>query len=454
MLYICCIKLYLHHKSTVQILCKNKLGIMANVKLITRSNKNPSRITLRFVAPGGVDIFYSTLLEVNPSEWSNEKSNYKNLSTIKDRVKKQARIERLKSYIIAEYSEAIMTGEVIDREWIKEIVSNFFNRPKFENRNKIKKHLVYFSDFCQWWLKEMAPKWKTDKNTYLSESVIGQYENSINIWNDFYDKKNLKIKDIDRALLGQYIDYLESKDYSSKYIKRSIGRIRFFLNRAKNMGIEVDASVNEKLFVSKDEQIIDPYLNEHEIDLIYNFDLSHDEILDNIRDSFIIGLWTGLRISDFNNSLDVSNIDGDYFKIKTQKTNTWVVVPIHPYIKKILSKRNGKFPKKYSDSMFNKSIKTICMLANIDQEIRGRKIKVINNERRKVTGNFKKWELVTSHICRRSFATNLHGVINNDLLAELCGWSDTKMMLHYIKRTKKESADVLRQTWIEKYKTE
>jgi site-specific recombinase XerD len=406
------------------------------------------------MAPGDIDIFYATAVEVNPEEWSNQKSNYKNLSTITNRAKKQARMEKLKSFVITEYSESIMTGEIIDREWLKEVVARFFNRPRYEERNKIEKHLVYFMDFGRWWIEEMAPQWKTSKNKYLSKTNIRYYSGALDLWQEFYEKDNLKIKDIDRSLLSQFVDYLESKDFSSNYVGVVLARIKFFLHRAENMEISVNKSINERIFISKDEDVIDPYLNEEEIDSIYKLDLSHDKKLDEIRDAFIIGLWTGLRISDFNKWLDISNIEGDYFKIKTQKTNTWVMVPIHPYIKKILAKRDGVFPRKYSNSVFNENIRTICMLAEIDHEIKGKKIEMIGpkkKKRRRVVDTYKKWELVTSHICRRSFATNLHGLVDNDTLADLGGWAKLDMMLHYIKRTKKESADVLRQTWAEKY---
>jgi integrase len=406
------------------------------------------------MAPGDIDIFYATAVEVNPEEWSNPKSNYKNISSIKDRAKKQARMEKLKSFVITEYSEGIMTGEIIDREWLKEAVTRFFNRPKHEERNKIEKHLVYFMDFGRWWIEEVAPKWKTSKNKFLSKEAIGYYEYALDLWDDFYDKGNLKIKEVDKSMLGQFVDFLETKDFSSSYVKAIVARIKFFLRRAETMDIQISKSIEDKIFVTKDEEVIDPYLNEEEIDAIYKLDLSHDKVLDNIRDAFIIGLWTGLRISDFNKRLDISNIEGDYFKIKTQKTNTWVMVPIHPYIKEIISKRGGVFPKRYSNNYFNREIKTICMLAEIDYEIKGKMIKVVSKKekkRRRVIGTYKKWKLVTSHICRRSFATNLHGLVDNDTLADLGGWAKLDMMLHYIKRTKKESADVLRQTWAEKY---
>ena len=67
--------------------------------------------------------------------------------------------------------------------------------------------------------------------------------------------------------------------------------------------------------------------------------------------------------------------------------------------------------------------------------------------KRKVIGNYKKWELVSSHICRRSFATNLFGLIPNQDIIKILGWSSDKMLYKYNKTTNKESADKLKALW-------
>ena len=69
------------------------------------------------------------------------------------------------------------------------------------------------------------------------------------------------------------------------------------------------------------------------------------------------------------------------------------------------------------------------------------------NVKRKKIGVYKKYELVTSHICRRSFATNTLGVIPNQDIIKIAGWSDEKMLNKYNKTTNKESANKLKEAW-------
>lgn len=424
---------------------------MATVKLIVRGKKNPSNLYVRFSNGRAVDIFARTNIFINPSHWDSKKSNYRNLSEIENRAKLSMQFEKLKIYVLEQHNEAYMFGDVIDKYWLQDIVNKFFKRPKKQKNLKVEEHYIYYAKFVDWWLKEIAPTWKTAKNKTLSERAIQQYESFYKIFKKF-KPNNIRIKNIDHQVISDFVDFLcDKEEYSPLTAKRMVGRLKFFLNRADKMKIETDPSFQERVFVDFNEEDVEvPYLNESEIEKIYNLDLSNDDSLDNIRDGFIIGLWTGLRISDFNDNLDISNIKEDFIEIKTTKTGAWVVIPVHPNVKNILNKRLGNLPVKYSDKHFNESIKKLCMLVGIDQPIKG---KLFNKEKkRKIVGVYEKYKLITSHTCRRSFCTNLFGIVSNSVIMEIGGWKSEKMMLHYMKKTKRESALVVQKVWSEKYK--
>jgi hypothetical protein len=70
-------------------------------------------------------------------------------------------------------------------------------------------------------------------------------------------------------------------------------------------------------------------------------------------------------------------------------------------------------------------------------------IKIIDKEnsvKRKKSGTFEKWELVSSHIGRRSFSTNNYGKIPTSLLIGATGHSSEKMFLEYIGKTDSQKA--------------
>lgn len=85
------------------------------------------------------------------------------------------------------------------------------------------------------------------------------------------------------------------------------------------------------------------------------------------------------------------------------------------------------------------------MLANTEERIKGKKFDI--KTKRGVVGFYKKYELISSHIYRRPFTTNLHVKIPDDIQADLGGWGGLEMMRHYVKRTKRQSANVLKKYW-------
>jgi len=60
---------------------------------------------------------------------------------------------------------------------------------------------------------------------------------------------------------------------------------------------------------------------------------------------------------------------------------------------------------------------------------------------------FAKHQLVTSHICRRSFASNLYGELPNMAIMGITGHKTETQFLKYIKITPKENANKLKEYW-------
>ena len=72
----------------------------------------------------------------------------------------------------------------------------------------------------------------------------------------------------------------------------------------------------------------------------------------------------------------------------------------------------------------------LCRLAGIDQIIEGNKMSSIT---KKVAFRmYPKYELITSHTIRRSFATNYFGKIETPILMEITGHSRESTFLSYI----------------------
>ena len=425
---------------------------MATVNLLLRSEKNPANINIRFSNGRKMDFFAPTNVLINPLFWDKDRQQIKKVIEVRNRDVLNSKLQKLKIHVIDEFNADFITGEIIDSKWLTTKVSQFFNRPAGEDKKVNIEQNIYYAAYAENWIKNRAGKWKTAKNKFLDQRAINQYESFLKIFVSFEKsrKEKIKLKDVDNDLINDFITFMEEvENYEQSTVKRHVGRLRFFCNRAESDNLTLNKKFKERVFVTEKEEVMEPYLTETEIEKIFNYNFSDDDKLDHARDNFIIGLWTGLRVSDFNNKLDISNIKNGFIDIKTTKTGKWTNIPLHPMVKAILDKRFGNLPRKEHDNTFNKRIKTICRQVGINTVIHGKMFD--SNTKRNKIGYFNKYLLVSSHICRRSFATNLYGLVPNEVIQNVGAWKTEEMMLHYIKKTKREHAEILRDTWKSKY---
>jgi hypothetical protein len=427
---------------------------MATLKHFISGKKNPTEIKIRYLNGRAIDIVSGTNLFVDPKNWDSKNQKIKNVIAVPDRDKINSKLTELKLHIFNAANMDFMEGEIFNKIWLERSIAKFFNRPSGELKKVTEFHKIYLSDFADWWLKEKAPKFKVRADKYMDDTTIRHYTTLNNIIKKFEGKDKIRFSVIDEILLDKFSEFLTIESYAEKTASRMVGRFKFFCGRAESENIQINQAYKNRVFVAKEK--IDykaPYFNELEITKLFNADFSDNLTLDNARDNLIIGLWTGLRVSDFLGRLKIDNFDGDFIEIKTLKTNTWVDIPVHWMVKEVLQKRDGKLPPKVNDADFNEKIKTISKLLNFNAEMMGgiSMVDKVSKVKRKVVDLYPKYKLVTSHICRRSFATNNYGTVPNNTLMAICGWKSEDQMLDYIKMTNREHAETLKKVWDKKY---
>ena len=146
----------------------------------------------------------------------------------------------------------------------------------------------------------------------------------------------------------------------------------------------------------------------------------------------LIGLYTGQRVTDLLSLKPDQPREGPndilYIDFVQQKTDRAVTVGIlDSLIKDILLE---EFPSYSYPQLFNIHIKQICKLAGINKRVAGYKMHV--KPRRKLKGVFKKYELITAHDLRRSFATNYYSKVETPMLMRITGHKKESTFLEYI----------------------
>lgn len=423
--------------------CRVNLFNMATINYLIRGNKQETNILLRFKNGRKCDLTASTDLKVNPKNWSKAKQKVKLTADDSTKDFVNGKLLELKKYIFDQFNEDNSVGEIIDSQWVKKVIADFFKRPT--DINAIDK--FYFTPYVEIFIKNAPNRILKSKNRAVSKGTITKYKTTLKKLQEYEERFKTKIKftDLDLIFYEKYVNFLSKEQrINLGTIGNYIGTIKTIARDAKLKDLPVHKHIEHPNFFVPKVTSDDIYLKEEEIDIIFNYDFKGVERLENARDLFIIGLRTGLRVSDFL-KLKLDNIVDGYIEIESKKTDYFTTIPLHPQVMSILNKRGGQFPRMISDQKFNLHIKELCKVVGFTELTEGSKMN--NKTKRKEKGIYPKYKLVTSHICRRSFASNLYGKLDNLTIMAITGHKTETQFLKYIKITDTEKAEKLKDFW-------
>lgn len=276
------------------------------------------------------------------------------------------------------------------------------------------------------------------ETTKRGNSYKRVYRNIANKLACFSDSENLKVKSntFDDSMAEKYIEFLESQGLRKNTIKNIWDKTKYMFRLMSKRGFDVNFSFEE--VQATDEATTTAYLTIPEIEKMYNLkDLTEDNRL--VVDLFVCGCCTGLRFSDYS-KLTHENIVGNCIVRKTIKTGEIVHIPIHYLVRDILNRYGGFPPYKKSQQNFNARLKTLAKKAGLTD-----KLLVEYTKGGKVERELKaKYEMVSTHTARRSFATNayLAGIPSFRIML-ITGHKTESAFFKYIRIQKEENADLL-----------
>jgi len=400
---------------------------MATIKFLLQSKSDNAPIYLRLSVNRGLVIKRKIGLFINPKNWSDKglpkqtTSINKNLST---------ELLDLSNDVIKKLNDANSRGVTINGNWLEDAIDLHFKRITEYKQSDL------LTDAIQDIIDNAEVRKNAKKELGLSKSRINAYNSLKTKIVEYQGNKLFKVKEVDVKFARNFLKYLlKTKEYQKSTALKLIADLKTVCYDADINGIEVNAQLKkiESTKPSNDNII---YLNPSELEKIENKQLISDA-LQNARKWLLLGCNIGQRVSDLL-KIDESNfitLNGlEVIQITQQKTGKKVTIPVLETTKEILE--NG-LPYKISSQKFNKHIKEICKLSEIDEMIKGKKLKVIekgkgNKLKRKIEGVYPKHELVGSHVCRRSFASNLYGTLPTALIMQITAHSTEKMLLNYI----------------------
>lgn len=323
-----------------------------------------------------------------------------------------------------------VTDEIVNTGWLKELIS-----PSVKTEETLLGKLpTDIADYIDYYIQQKGQNIK--KPSLVKARSVKKIIEGFKI---AHKLKVLPIDSINNQFKIDFERYCETQNYAKNYTARNIKFIKTICYDAENNGLAVHYQLKKLKTSLEANNII--YLDEVEISQIEN-SLQPYDYLDNARDWLLISCYTGQRVSDFLNFKKemIRKDKNKYFiEFKQKKTQKIMYLPLHHKVIEILKKREGEFPRKISDQRYNEYIKEVCKISGIIKLVSGSK----QIEGRNVKDIYPKYELVTSHIGRRSFASNNYGKIPTTLIMVATGHSTEKMLLTYIGKTDTQQSHAL-----------
>ena len=410
-----------------------KIIQMASVNFLYRSTKPVAFLNLRLLyritdekynkgykdfALGG-----KTKLEVTSSYWKKEHSQtrFRKTNDIQE-------INKIEAYILNSFNSA--DPAKINKQWLQKVINNYYN-PAKGKEVKPEDLISYVESYIEERKEHVSPA--TVKKSNVIKQMLIKYQNNCN--------HTILIKDIDLDFKRDFETFLTGKGYAYNTIARAIKFTKTVARHAYSQGVETSRQLNSIKTKTRESEKV--YLTFHELEKIKTKTF-HKDNLEIARDWLIISCFTGQRISDFMRFKKemIRKKGGKYLLEFTQKkTGKVMTIPLLKQVREILEKRNGDFPPAQSDQKYNDYIKKVCKQAGLKEEIWGsKKIEVAEKQFRKKDDFYEKWKLVTSHIGRRSFATNYYGEVPLSHLKTITGHHTERNFMAYLGKGDEEKA--------------
>jgi len=315
----------------------------------------------------GRKLVYSFGQKINPADWSKVQKRVKsNRQTILDgRYALNEVLDRLEKVCLKAYNEELAKG-------IPPVSVLRFRLDHFIHQHKGRKEAPrLYQLFDRFISGEFLHKGKEkSRHTLKNYSTTKNHLHSF----DIATRYHVDFENINLEFFQRYTTFLkEELKLQPNSIARDIRILKTVLAGAVQLDYTTNIQFRHQQFKLVDEPTDAVWLTEKEIAVLSRCDLSGNKRLAQVRDLFLLGCYTGSKLSSARNP------DG----------------PEHPLARKILENYGGAPPKAPSNQKFNSYLKEVCRAAGLTEKGR-----LPSNPRLEL------WECVTSDTARRSMAAN------------------------------------------------
>jgi len=403
------------------------------IRYLIRSENNPANIYVLLSAGRKKEFVRKTGKTIDPKKWDAEKNSPKGKTDdIKNLI---VDLDDLAVLITRTFNKDEPAGVEITGDWLQSQIDLFNGKTNKVDLDILTTYIQKYIDeapFKQNAKKELGLSIGRVQNLKLFKSTILKYESEV------FKGKSILIKDINLQFLEKFKMWMFNKGYSTNYVGKNIANFRTVCRDAGKNDIVISTQVKNFKGISESREPEDIItLDELEQEQIKKAVLLREALI-NARKWLLLGCLIGQRAGDLLNITEknIKEIAGvKIIELKQQKTGKLVAIPLLPEALEIIE---SGLPYKISLSRFNEYIKDVCQIAGLDKPTKARIKEKVGQPHKKDI--FPKWEVISSHVCRRSFATNFYGRIPTPILMNITAHGTERMFLLYIGKTTYDNA--------------
>ena len=389
-------------------------------------NPSPTALYLFFSPDKSCRIKYRTNYKILPKSWDFEKERLK--PSASGALEFNVELNNLANCCTREAMRKKETNQFLSKEDYKQIVQDCIDRDNAVNSEISISHLK--TQFLSY------------KSNFVKEGTLKEYRTVFKGLEDFEKHKGTKLilREMDGKFLDQFEVFLSRKKNTNDgdkegllndTIHKYISTLKVFLKWCNDNDylVHPDVFKTQKTNFKKKAYNEIIALSESEIQKLMNHDLSDRPSLERVRDLFCLLCYTGQRFEDLINfdPKDIKNNAWDFISVKVKKR---VIVPFEGYIApaKDILERIGYSVPKISNQKFNEYIKTVGKLAGMDEIIKITRY----SGKQKLVIEKRKYDVLSSHVGRRSMVTNLLSRnVPITLVQKLTAHSDIRTLMKY-----------------------
>lgn len=373
-------------------------------KVVLEQDKTRESLIYLHFAYGDKRLKYSVGYKACYAHWDFKKQRIKNVRSFINKDKVNGDLNSFEEKLLERYDQLyVIYGDNINNSMIKNELDIIVR----------KKDLVIEKSDVGLTFVEVSEKFIEDKGSSIAAVTKRVYNQAVTLLKKYETKNNvvLTCEMVNMSFQNKFKMFLEEENFGVNTIAKHVKSIRTFMNYAYSMGYTTNLKYKNNGFKIDKEITTKIYLTDNELEQMHNKDLSKYPILEHVRDLFLIGCYTGQRVSDYNNLSkdDIVTKDGvQYFKFvqkKNRKKSKVVMCPITKEIRNIMDKRyGGALPPSLSDQCINDNIKDVGLELKFKELIKCEFTKGGKLIKKMVP----KYKLIESHTARRSFCTNMY----------------------------------------------